>query len=299
MKYSSRCRCPFRHPTVACGMTSKGAKNRHGSAAFRKSSAFTLIELLVVIAIIAVLLAILLPALESAREKARRVVCLSNLSQIGKACNVYGVDYDECLPPGNATLQNLGVLPQFGIDATYWAPNTPERNGAMGTALLVTSGYISRNDTKVFYCPSSRHPFAQHSEMAQAKTGQSWWYGGWYAEDMPLPGQYVLISFAYRSTFLQGDRTYSGPPSLMRSAPENTAFLADHFYTWQHIGPYGLINTPELGHQVGFNTLYIDGHGKWKDDPARSFHFGAPNMVNQADWTTQESRWLNFFDNTF
>ena len=44
---------------------------------------FTLIELLVVVAIIAVLVAILLPALSSARERARRIVCMSNLQQIG------------------------------------------------------------------------------------------------------------------------------------------------------------------------------------------------------------------------
>ncbi|QNN21505.1 type II secretion system protein [Planctomycetales bacterium ZRK34] len=52
---------------------------------------FTLIELLVVVSIIALLVAILLPALDKAREAAKRVVCLSNQSQITKAMLVYAM----------------------------------------------------------------------------------------------------------------------------------------------------------------------------------------------------------------
>ncbi len=61
---------------------------------------FTLIELLVVVAIIAVLVAILLPALASARELARRIVCKSNMRQIGIAAMMYGNDFNDTLPPG-------------------------------------------------------------------------------------------------------------------------------------------------------------------------------------------------------
>lgn len=59
---------------------------------------FTLIEILVVIGIISLLKAILLPVLSSARKRSQSAVCLSNLSQIGKAISMYAADYDERLP---------------------------------------------------------------------------------------------------------------------------------------------------------------------------------------------------------
>jgi prepilin-type N-terminal cleavage/methylation domain-containing protein len=60
--------------------------------------AFTLIELLVVVAIIALLVAILVPTLNRAREEAKKVVCLSNLHQIGVAVHCYINDNSGRMP---------------------------------------------------------------------------------------------------------------------------------------------------------------------------------------------------------
>ena len=67
---------------------------RTGVTTRQSSSWFTLIELLVVTAIIAILIAMLMPGLSRAREKAKRVLCMSNLKQIGVAEFDYAAAHD-------------------------------------------------------------------------------------------------------------------------------------------------------------------------------------------------------------
>jgi prepilin-type N-terminal cleavage/methylation domain-containing protein/prepilin-type processing-associated H-X9-DG protein len=68
--------------------------------------AFTLVELLVVISIIAMLLAILFPVLNKARAQAKKIVCLSNMRQMGIVLFTYMADSDNHLPPSSCHLSN-------------------------------------------------------------------------------------------------------------------------------------------------------------------------------------------------
>ena len=78
-----------KNPCIAC---------RRSAETVRRRYAFTLIEILVVVAIIILLVAILLPSLSRARERSRAAVCLSQLKEMGRAVQMYGVDYRDSLP---------------------------------------------------------------------------------------------------------------------------------------------------------------------------------------------------------
>src|SRR5258707_454247 len=87
----------------------------------RAMRGFTLIELLVVIAIIGILASMLMPVFAQARESARKIVCVSNLHQLGLAFKMYAQDYDEAMP----WEEHLYIDPccPFWMDAAYGVPD--------------------------------------------------------------------------------------------------------------------------------------------------------------------------------
>jgi len=104
---------------------------------------FTLIELLVSVTVMGTLMAILVPSLGQARENSRRVICASQLRQLGVGLKTYANE-------------NAGWYP---VEALCGNPQS---------VLVESLRQYHVPDRDVFYCPSADQiePFAQSDEYA-------------------------------------------------------------------------------------------------------------------------------------
>jgi prepilin-type N-terminal cleavage/methylation domain-containing protein/prepilin-type processing-associated H-X9-DG protein len=149
----------------------------------RKKTAFTLVELLVVIGIISILIAMLLPALNKARQAANRVVCLSNLRQIGNAISIY-------------TAENKTFMPL--ILQRHWGdPTRPDLvGGGVGytwAGILMTNERIPMDR---FRCPSDTRVYDL--------TEQNFYVGS----DLPFSYGALMVGYG-----ISGNRTPWSTPS--------------------------------------------------------------------------------------
>ena len=171
--------------------TKEEMKNKQG---------FTLIELLVVIAIIALLLSVLLPGLRKAKEQARKVICKSNLSQLGKAIEMYEMEYDN---------KRFAMRNNWSeTDGYWWAKLAP---------YFQDSYKVDDQEGKVIdalICPSA--PASKYDPMVQERAGTTTgYYGtatrpwGWTRSNGSTAGSYTINGWiGYDSLYDEARKEY-------------------------------------------------------------------------------------------
>ena len=210
----------------------------------KKRKGFTLIELLVVIAIIALLLSIMMPSLARAKALAERVICMTNMKNIGYALIMYA-DANN----GNS------------VWAVYGGSTVPDyMHGLRGSAVLDQYMGITAEDRVNFHnspwvCRtalkwSKRSPnFKPRLGTTYAWNGYaipySAWEPGWTdVKDVKLS----RIKYTSQCLYI-GD-----------------AHWWEEQYQWTELIDALYWATPEMLHLGGANFAFFDGHGEYRKE---------------------------------
>ncbi len=262
-----------------------------------KRKAFTLIELLVVIAIIALLVSILMPALNKAREQAKRTVCVSHLSAVGKLLFVYVQDYNDMLPPMGGAQSHW-----------HWGENTSNYYlyfhypffsanvaGCSGLGYLIRARLLEPG-SDILFCPAFKRLFGAD---VPAGTWNShgdpthWNYvgpGSTHGYGLAPRDTNIMSWINMRNTYgfrnmqalginkmaQAGARAYMS--DLWMDLP-GSGYWVSNYYDLPHISSSG-------GGIAFMNVWYCDGHAEAKPWYRDEYFDASGNILPNYTWTT-------------
>lgn len=191
--------------------------------------AFSLVELMVVIAVAVLLTSLLMPAMHQLHENARRVMCMSNLQQLGDAFLMYGNDYNDRLPY-SAILHQPNPAPQELMASMRSGPT----GGWDGMGLLYSEHYCEI--AECFYCPShhGNHPYERYADLWSSTVNTS-----------------IYTNYHYC-----GDIDWANPTRRRSMLDGHSLVLATD----------GLRTAQDFNHILGMNMLRADGSVRWRED---------------------------------
>jgi len=240
------------------------------------NKAFTLVELLTVISIIAMLLGIILPALGMARGQAKKVVCSSNLSQLGLAFSMYLNDYGRKVFPlaqyGRDDSGQIGTFYYFGFEPGS-ASTLPEGSRPLFRKYAKLYPYIRQYDS-VEICPA----FPYGSSKYKPKYNTKWMTYGINSKlsaDLREPGKEIVNLDKYPGGV--SDVLIFADSAQVNNFQFPASPTNPMFEEWHYVEPLGALFV-HFRHNLKANILFGDGHtssAKAEDD---SFDRSLPQL---------------------
>lgn len=203
---------------------------------------FTLLDVLVVIVVIALLMGLLAPSLSRVTESARRVVCASNMHQVGLGLAMWVNDHDGSLPAVGFADDNRTTEPARLLQLAHLGEREQDWDGL---GMLVAAGYLTA--PSLYYCPShnGENPFDR------------------YEADWKKPGKQIVVNYHYR--WLSANNRF------IDSLHDDVTLVTD-----------GIRTQADYNHGSGANMLKADMRVVWFDDEEERFAALLPSSLTDA-----------------
>jgi len=231
---------------------------------------FTLIDVLVSLAVIALIVSLLLPSISSVTEAGRRVVCQSNLRQIGTGLLQYAEANKGLLAPSVYLHSGPGRSapePQSMIALRVGLDRRAALEDWDGLGVLFQTELVDA--PKVFYCPSHRGT-ARYEDQTENWQGQT---------------NEVLSNYQYRG---------QGPNFGMRrpdGVVPNTRFLSEIDPSTTSLIADSLRSREDINHKSGINFFRADLTIRWYNDPGMTLRGRLAETKEGANATAVNSAW--------
>lgn len=244
-------------------------RNSRRDEQVRARRAFTLLDLIVSIAVITLLVSLLLPSLSFVAESGRRVVCQSNLRQVGIGLLGYAEDNKGLLAP-SVYLQNGPGRSSFEPQSMIALRVPPERQTFDttwdGLGLLYKAEIV--DEPKVFYCPSHQGGY-RFNDQADA----------WRAPEGEIVG-----NFQYRGQGPATNRRANGVTPMTR-------FLAEIDPAQSSLISDGLRSRIEFNHTQGANFFRADMTIRWFNDRGQRLFSRLSHDKDEAQASVIQDAW--------
>ena len=223
-------------------------------------------DVLVSLTVIVVLMAILLPSLNAVKETSRRLVCRSNVRQMGFGVEMFADDRNDRIPTRLKSAEGISDVEfgeeesvmRYGANVATRSPGQPQKKSVwVGLGELYVHQYLPV--AEIFYCPSQR------GEKRFST----------FADDWKKPEGTLISNYSYR-----GEGPY-GIARLSQVQPRRAALVADGVWA----------DGDTNHHDEGLNLLRADLSVSW--------FTGIPAAVSaiQGDKdTTPEEQYRNIWD---